>query len=91
MVSAHFYTESNIGGPYGTWKVSNKAGWLLLFIYLFGGYTGDSFEEMDSSVKTIENMDETKSYFITILAMTIGESSDGDELLEKTHQDLVKL
>ena len=39
-------------------KVSNKAGWFTLISFICGVITLLTFEEVDSSVKTIENMDE---------------------------------
>ena len=47
-------------------KVSNKAGWFTLISFICGVITLLTFEEIDSSVKTIENMDEIGA------AMTIG-------------------
>ena len=54
-------------------KVSNKAGWFTLISFICGVITLVTFEEMDSSVKTIENMDEIGAAILLLFsAMTIG-------------------
>ena len=54
-------------------KVSNKAGWFTLISFICGVITLLTFEEMDSSVKTIENMDEIGATLLLLFsAMTIG-------------------
>ena len=54
-------------------KVSNKAGWFTLISFICGVITLLTFEEMDSSVKTIENMDEIGAALLLLFsAMTIG-------------------
>ena len=54
-------------------KVSNKAGWFTLISFICGVITLVTFEEMDSSVKTIENMDEIGAAILVLFsAMTIG-------------------
>ena len=54
-------------------KVSNKAGWFTLISFICGVITLLTFEEIDSSVKTIENMDEIGAAVLLLFsAMTIG-------------------
>ena len=54
-------------------KVSNKAGWFTLISFICSAVTLVTFEEMDSSVKTIENMDEIGAAVLLLFsAMTIG-------------------
>ena len=54
-------------------KGSNKAGWFTLISFICGVITLVTFEEMDSSVKTIENMDEIGAALLLLFsAMTIG-------------------
>ena len=74
-------------------KVSNKAGWFTLISFICGVITLVTFEEMDSSVKTIENMDEIGAALLLLFsAMTIGGIFwMGMNYWRKTHQDLVKL
>ena len=74
-------------------KVSNKAGWFTLISFICGVITLLTFEEMDSSVKTIENMDEIGAALLLLFsAMTIGGIFwMGMNYWRKTHQDLVKL
>ena len=74
-------------------KVSNKAGWFTLISFICGVITLLTFEEMDSSVKTIENMDEIGAAILLLFsAMTIGGIFwMGMNYWRKTHQDLVKL
>ena len=74
-------------------KVSNKAGWFTLISFICGVITLLTFEEVDSSVKTIENMDEIGAAILVLFsAMTIGGIFwMGMNYWRKTHQDLVKL
>lgn len=74
-------------------KVSNKAGWFTLISFICGVITLLTFEEIDSSVKTIENMDEIGGALLLLFsAMTIGGIFwMGMNYWRKTHQDLVKL
>ena len=74
-------------------KVSNKAGWFTLISFICGVITLLTFEEVDSSVKTIENMDEIGAALLLLFsAMTIGGIFwMGMNYWRKTHQDLVKL
>ena len=74
-------------------KGSNKAGWFTLISFICGVITLVTFEEMDSSVKTIENMDEIGAAILLLFsAMTIGGIFwMGMNYWRKTHQDLVKL
>ena len=74
-------------------KVSNKAGWFTLISFICGVITLLTFEEMDSSVKTIENMDEIGATLLLLFsAMTIGGIFwMGMNYWRKTHQELVKL
>ena len=74
-------------------KVSNKAGWFTLISFICGVITLLTFEEMDSSVKTIENMDEIGAALLVLFsAMTIGGIFwMGMNYWRKTHQELVKL
>ena len=54
-------------------KVSNKAGWFTLISFICSVVTLVTFDEMDSSVKTIENMDEIGAAILVLFsAMTIG-------------------
>ena len=54
-------------------KVSNKAGWFTLISFICSAVTLVTFEEMDSSVKTIENMHEIGAAILLLFsAMTIG-------------------
>ena len=74
-------------------KVSNKAGWFTLISFICGAITLVTFEEMDSSVHSIENMDEIGAAILVLFsAMTIGGIFwMGMNYWRKTHQDLVKL
>ena len=74
-------------------KVSNKAGWFTLISFICSAITLVTFEEMNSSVKTIENMDEIGAAILLLFsAMTIGGIFwMGMNYWRKTHQDLVKL
>ena len=74
-------------------KGSNKAGWFTLISFICSVITLVTFEEMDSSVKTIENMDEIGAALLLLFsAMTIGGIFwMGMNYWRKTHQELVKL
>ena len=74
-------------------KVSNKAGWFTLISFICSAITLVTFEEMDSSVKTIENMDEIGAALLLLFsAMTIGGIFwMGMNYWRKTHQELVNL
>ena len=74
-------------------KGSNRAGWFTLISFICGVVTLVTFDEMDSSVKTIENMDEIGAAILLLFsAMTIGGIFwMGMNYWRKTHQDLVKL
>ena len=74
-------------------KVSNKAGWFTLISFICSAVTLVTFEEMNSSVKTIENMDEIGAAILLLFsAMTIcGIFWMGLNYWRKTHQELVKL
>ena len=74
-------------------KGSNKAGWFTLISFICSVITLVTFEEMDSSVKTIENMDEIGAAILVLFsAMTIGGIFwMGMNYWRKTHQELVKL
>lgn len=74
-------------------KVSNKAGWFTLISFICGVITLLTFEEMDSSVKTIENMDEIGAAILLLFsAMTIGGIFwMGINYWRKTLQDLEQL
>ena len=74
-------------------KSSKRAEWFTLISFICGVITLLTFEEMDSSVKTIENMDEIGAAILVLFsAMTIGGIFwMGINYWRKTHQDLVKL
>lgn len=74
-------------------KVSNKAGWFTLISFICGVITLLTFEEIDSSVKTIENMDEIGAAILLLFsAMTIGGIFwMGMNYWRKTLQDLEQL
>ena len=74
-------------------KGSNKAGWFTLISFICSAVTLVTFEEMDSSVKTIENMDEIGAALLLLFsAMTIGGIFwMGMNYWRKTHQELVNL
>ena len=74
-------------------KVSNKAGWFTLISFICGVITLLTFEEVDSSVKTIENMDEIGAALLLLFsAMTIGGIFwMGMNYWRKTLQDLEQL
>ena len=74
-------------------KVSNKAGWFTLISFICSAVTLVTFEEMNSSVKTIENIDEIGAALLLLFsAMTIGGIFwMWMNYWRKTHQELVKL
>ena len=74
-------------------KGSNRAGWFTLISFICGVVTLVTFDEMDSSVKTIENMDEIGAAILLLFsAMTIiGIFWMGMNYWRKTHQELVQL
>lgn len=74
-------------------KRPNGAGWFTLISFICSVITLVTFEEMDSSVKTIENMDEIGAAILVLFsAMTIGGIFwMGMNYWRKTHQELVKL
>ena len=74
-------------------KGSNRAGWFTLISFICGVVTLLTFDEMDSSVKSIENMDEIGAAILLLFsAMTIGGIFwMGMNYWRKTHQELVKL
>ena len=74
-------------------KSSNRAGWFTLISFICGVVTLVTFDEMNSSVKTIENMDEIGAAILVLFsAMTIGGIFwMGMNYWRKTHQELVKL
>ena len=74
-------------------KSSNRAGWFTLISFICSVVTLVTFDEMDSSVKTIENMDEIGAAILLLFsAMTIGGIFwMGMNYWRKTHQELVKL
>ena len=74
-------------------KVSNKAGWFTLISFICLVVTMATFQEMDPSVKTIENIDEIGAAILLLFsAMTIGGIFwMGMNYWRKTHQELVNL
>ena len=57
-------------------KSSKRAGWFTLISFICGVVTLLTFDEMDSSVKTIENMDEIGAAILLLFsAMPSAESS----------------
>lgn len=74
-------------------KGSNRAGWFTLISFICGVVTLLTFDEMDSSVKSIENMDEIGAALLLLFsAMTVGGIFwMGMNYWRKTHQELVKL
>ena len=74
-------------------KGSNKAGWFTLISFICSVVTLLTFEEMDSSFKTIENMDEIGAAILVLFsAMTIGGIFwMGLNYWRKTRQELVQL
>ena len=74
-------------------KRSNGAGWFTLISFICSAVTLVTFEEMNSSVKTIENIDEIGAALLLLFsAMTIGGIFwMGMNYWRKTRQELVKL
>ena len=74
-------------------KGSNRAGWFTLISFICGVVTMASFQEMNPSVNSIENMDEIGAAILVLFsAMTIGGIFwMGMNYWRKTHQELVKL
>ena len=74
-------------------KRSNGAGWFTLISFICGVVTLVTFDEMDSSVKTIENMDEIGAAILVLFsAMTIGGIFwMGMNYWRKSYQELVQL
>ena len=74
-------------------KSSKRAGWFTLISFICGVITLLTFDEMDSSVKTIENMDEIGVAILLLFStMTIGGIFwMGMNYWRKTRQELVKL
>ena len=74
-------------------KGSNRAGWFTLISFICWVVTLVTFDEMDPSVKTIENMDEIGAAILVLFAsMTIGGIFwMGMNYWRKTHQELVEL
>ena len=74
-------------------KGSNRAGWFTLISFICGVVTLVAFEEMDSFVNSIENMDQIGAAILVLFsAMTIGGIFwMGMNYWRKTHQELVKL
>lgn len=74
-------------------KSSKGAGCFTLISFIYLVSTMAVFQEMDSSVKTIENMDEIGAAILLLFsAMTIGGIFwMGMNYWRKTHQELVKL
>lgn len=74
-------------------KSSNRAGWFTLISFICGVVTLVTLDEMDSSVNSIENMDEIGAAILVLFsAMTIGGVFwMGMNYWRKTHQELVKL
>ena len=74
-------------------KSSKRAGWFTLISFICGVVTMVTFDEMDSSVKTIENMDEIGAAILLLFSeMTIGGIFwMGMNYWRKTRQELVRL
>ena len=74
-------------------KGSNRAGWFTLISFICGVVTMASFQEMNPSVNSIENMDEIGAAILVLFsAMTIGGIFwMGLNYWRKTRQELVKL
>ncbi|MDO4872771.1 MAG: hypothetical protein Q3964_01615 [Carnobacterium sp.] len=74
-------------------KHSKGAGWFTLISFICGVVTLLTFEEMDSFVNSIENMDEIGAAILLLFsAMTIGGTFwMGMNYWRKTRQELVKL
>ena len=74
-------------------KSSKRAEWFTLISFICGVVTLVAFEEMDSFVNSIENMDQIGAVILVLFsAMTIGGTFwMGMNYWRKTHQELVKL
>ena len=74
-------------------KGSNRAGWFTLISFICSAVTLVTFEEMNSSVKTIENIDEIGAALLLLFsAMTIGGIFwMGMNYWRKSYQELVQL
>lgn len=74
-------------------KGSNRAGWFTLISFICGVVTMASFQEMNPSVNSIENMDEIGAAILVLFsAMTIGGIFwMGMNYWRKTYQEFVKL
>ena len=74
-------------------KRSNGAGWFTFISFICLVVTMATFQEMDSFVNSIENMDEIGAAVLVLFsAMTIGGTFwMGMNYWRKTHQELVKL
>ena len=74
-------------------KVSNKAGWFTLISFICLVVTMATFQEMDPSVKTIENMDEIGAAVLLLFSLMtiVGGFWMGINYWRKTCQELVKL
>ena len=74
-------------------KGSNRAGWFTLISFICGVVTLVAFEEMDSFVNSIENMDQIGAAILVLFsAMTIGGIFwMGMNYWRKTYQEFVKL
>ena len=74
-------------------KVSNKAGWFTLISFICLVVTMATFQGMDPSVKTIENMDEIGAAVLLLFSlMTIGGGFwMGMNYWRKTRLDLERL
>ena len=74
-------------------KRSNGAGWFTLISFICSVVTLVTFQEMDSFVNSIENMDEIGAAILVLFsAMTIGGTFwMGMNYWRKTRQELVKL
>ena len=74
-------------------KRSNGAGWFTLISFICSVVTLVTFQEMDSFVNSIENMDEISAAILVLFsAMTIGGTFwMGMNYWRKTRQELVKL
>ena len=74
-------------------KGSNRAGWVTLISFICRVVTMASFQEMNPSVNSIENMDEIGAAILVLFsAMTIGGIFwMGMNYWRKTYQEFVKL
>ena len=74
-------------------KRPNGAGWFTLISFICSVVTLVTFQEMDSFVNSIENMDEIGAAILVLFsAMTIGGIFwMGMNYWRKTHQELVRL